>query len=144
MYIPVPIVLTATGACLGDSTSTTFLRSMEGGCQGDGGATLGCVGPYFEALCDVQRRCPTTDITGTADDTYFFDECAPRADGSLPPLFATYDDKRAECEASVGVVSVLRKTKLTTGDARPRPRLAALRRCALDRRRRHLRLRQHP
>ena len=116
----VPIVLTilasgAPTARLGDiKTCSHVLRSMVGGCQGDGGATLFCIGPYNETLCDVQRRNTTTDITCTADDSYFRDDCEPTPDGSQPALFACYDDKRAACEEEVGVTSVPRKTNLMT------------------------------
>ena len=94
----VPIVLTLLGgaisARLGDTSSPNSLRSLVGGCQGDGGATLFCIGPYHEALSGVQRLHPTTDITGTADDTYACDACAPLPDGDTPNLFKFYDDKR--------------------------------------------------
>ena len=56
----------------------------------DGGATLFCVGPYHEALSEAQRLHPTTDITGTADDTYACDACSPSADGGTPELFTFY------------------------------------------------------
>jgi hypothetical protein len=112
----VPIVLTLLGgaisARLGDASSPNSLRSLVGGCQGDGGATLMCIGPYHEALSGVQRLHRTTDITGTADDTYACDACAPLPDGGKPNLFRFYDDKRRICNEQVGVTSVLRKTVL--------------------------------
>jgi hypothetical protein len=30
-----------------------------------------CVGAHHRMLCEVQRRHPAVNITGTADDTYF-------------------------------------------------------------------------
>ena len=67
----VPIERDANGrVVLGNAASTSFLRSCEGGCQGDGGATLFCVGTYHEALCDLQVDYQNVDITCTADDSY--------------------------------------------------------------------------
>ena len=63
--VPIVLAILASGAVtarLGDiKTCSHFLRSMVGGCQGDGGATLFCIGPYHETLSDVQRRHTTTD-----------------------------------------------------------------------------------
>ena len=85
----VPIVLSlliggGISTRLGDASSTDTLKSLVGGCQGDGGATLMCIGPYHETLSGVQRLHVTTDITGTADDTYARDDCEPRQDGGTP------------------------------------------------------------
>lgn len=33
--------------------------------------TMLCVGAHHRMLCEVQRRHPAVNITGTADDTYF-------------------------------------------------------------------------
>ena len=111
-----PIVLTLLGgaisASLGGTSSPNSLRSLVGALQGDGGSTLMCIGPYHECLSGVQRLHRTTDITGTADDTYACDACAPLPDGGKPNLFKFYDDKRRICKEQVGVTSVLRKTVL--------------------------------
>ena len=115
--VPIVNLLNLDGtisARLGNASSPDVLRSLVGGCQGDGGATLFCIGPYHEALSETQRLHPTTDITGTADDTYACDACSPMADGSTPELFAFYEDKRRICKDRVGVESVLRKTCLMT------------------------------
>jgi len=115
----VPIVLSvlASGAVtarLGDKTSSHVLRSMVGGCQGDGGATLLCIGPYHETLSNIQRRHRSVDVTCTADDSYGRGDCEPLPDGGQPALFAWYNDKRATCEVEVGVTSVPRKTNVMT------------------------------
>ena len=115
--VPIVNLLNTDGTIstrLGSASSHGVLRSLVGGCQGDGGATLFCIGPYHEALSEAQRLHPTTDITGTADDTYACDACSPSADGGAPELFAFYEDKRRICMERVGVHSVLRKTCLMT------------------------------
>ena len=114
---PVPISLDTTAdgmqvARLGDSNSTEFLRSRVGGCQGDGGATNFCVGPYHETCSIIQRDHQDADIACTADDTYLNAECEPLPDGRLPRLFVIYNAKRALAKERDGVESVLRKTKL--------------------------------
>ena len=61
----------ATVLCHG---SEHVLRSVTGGCQGCGGATLFCVLPYHLTLCDLQRRRPTSGIAATADASYYCDD----------------------------------------------------------------------
>ena len=55
------------------ATSDNCLRSCHGGCQGCPLATLLTVGPYHETLSATQRKCPTTNFTCMADDTYMND-----------------------------------------------------------------------
>eukprot|EP00966_Prymnesium_polylepis_P222522 5148083-Prymnesium_polylepis.1 len=53
-----------------DTNASCFLRSMEGGVQGCGGATNFTVGAYHEALSAVQRLYQDVDFECDADDTY--------------------------------------------------------------------------
>ena len=77
-----PISLDAEGrATLAARNATTaVLRSVIGGSQGCGGASLLCIGGYHEALSDVQRLYLDTDFACDADDTYLCDELLPPAD----------------------------------------------------------------
>ena len=78
----VPIDFAPDGrAVLGTATSTHVLRSVDGGCQGCGGATILCVGAYHEDCCDAQRLNPDVDMGGTADD---FQACGELL-GTPPP-----------------------------------------------------------
>ena len=47
------------------------MRSCTGGMMGCPLSTMLCVGAHHRMLCEVQRRHPAVNITGTADDTYF-------------------------------------------------------------------------
>ena len=60
------------------------------------GGVAGAAGRGEPAGASPARFGPgsTTDITGTADDTYACDACAPLPDGDTPNLFKFYDDKR--------------------------------------------------
>ena len=104
-----------------------MLRSCTGGCQGSGGSTIFCVaGAYHEALCDVQRACPTTDIAATADDSYLGDEidaaalaaaaaaAPPGRAPALAPLYHTYEVKRDIAEETCCLHSNISKAALTS------------------------------
>ena len=82
----VPIATSATGTTTLCHGSGHVLRSVTGGCQGCGGATLLCVLTYHLSLCALQRLRPTSDIAATADDSYFCDDLdPPRAAPTSPP-----------------------------------------------------------
>ena len=93
----------STSTVLGDETSTDFLRSVEGGSQGCGGATLLTVGAYHECLSDVQRMHPDVNIAAIADDTYLNGE--GEHNGAVFDCFA---DKRTEAR-KINLESKLRK-----------------------------------
>ena len=74
-----------------------------------------CVGAHHEMLSGVQRRNPTTDITGIADDTYYWD------DGGR--VYTTFDDKRNAALRETSLVSKLPKVRAYSplGDMRRTP-----------------------
>ena len=90
----VPVDFTDDGrAVLGTAASVHVLRSIDGGVQGCGGATILCVGAYHEDCCEAQRLNPDVDMGGTADDFQACGELTTDTAGERPPLFKAYDDK---------------------------------------------------
>ena len=102
------------GAILGTRASTNVLRSIDGGCQGDGGSTIMCVGAYHEDCREVHRmpEFRDTDMTATADDFYVHADVEPAGDGLPALLFQCYAVKRDVCKANSNLSSNLPKTAL--------------------------------
>jgi hypothetical protein len=72
-----------------------------------------CVMLYHHKLCACQRNHPDIDIACDADDTYLHGPCAPQPDGSTPPLFHAYDNKRIlAARPDCNLTSALPKTNL--------------------------------
>ena len=112
-----PISLDAEGrATLAARNATTaVLRSVIGGSQGCGGASLLCISGYHEALSDVQRLYLDTDFACDADDTYLCDELLPPADEpGRPTLYDAYDAKRTICFGRCQLTSKLLKVALSS------------------------------
>ena len=110
-----------------DTPGAVPVCSRIGGVQGDGGASVMCIGGYHEALAHVQRAHPLVDIACTADDTYLHGPITPITPSPpptphlhpphpspppMPPLFQCYADKRATARSQCGLESKLRKVKV--------------------------------
>ena len=79
------------------------MRSCTGGMMGCPLSTMLCVGAHHRMLCEVQRRHPTVNITGTADDTYFNGD---------ERVHAAYECKRTHAWETMRLTSKLTKVSV--------------------------------
>ena len=79
------------------------MRSCTGGMMGCPLSTLLCVGAHHRMLCEVQRRHPAVNITGTADDTYF---------NGNERVHAAYECKRTHAWETMRLTSKLTKVSV--------------------------------
>ena len=112
VYVTVDADGKATLAKEGDA-GAQILRSIEGGCQGDGGATLWCVLPYHDDCCEAQRQHQDVDMAATADDFYCFSDTKP-AGGGQAPIYAADQSKRKICKEGCNVDSNMDKACIYT------------------------------